>query len=112
VDFLDTLLSWAVPGGVGNKDYSGFNRERWEKRNKFAHNRKVFVINNLITITAIIEQAESKAGCCYSELLLLPYFDAPRMLIIGVMHNLYLETAKYFLKKIFEKKTLFIRVSP
>jgi len=42
-----------------------------------------------------IEQAESKAGCRYSELLLLPYFDASRMLIIDVMHNMYLGTAKY-----------------
>ena len=91
------------PGGVGNKDYSGFDREQWEKRNKDAHNRKAFEINNLITITAI-EQAESAAGCRYSELLLLPYFDAPRMLIVDVMHNLYLGTAKYFLKKILKRK--------
>ena len=54
---------------------------------------------HLRTVTAI-ENKVSKSGCHYSELLLLPYFDAPRMLIIDPMHNLFLETAKYLLKNI------------
>ena len=44
--------------------------------------------------------AESANGCRYSELLLLPYFDAPKMLVIDPMHNLFLGSAKYFLKNI------------
>ena len=51
------------------------------------------------TATAV-EDAESKAGCRYSELLRLPYFDAPKMLTIDPMHNLFLGSAKYFFKNI------------
>ena len=43
-------------------------------------------------------KAESESGCCYSVLLKLPYFDAPHMLIIDPMHNLFLGSAKHFLK--------------
>ena len=41
------------------------------------------------------QNAESKLGCKYSVLLKLPYFDAPRMLIVDPMHNLFLGSAKY-----------------
>ena len=34
----------------------------------------------------------------------MPYFDAPRMLIIDLMHNLYLGTAKYCFKNILISK--------
>ena len=49
---------------------------------------------------AATESAESQSGCRYLELVLLPYFDAPRMLVIDPMHNLFLGSAKYFLKNI------------
>ena len=55
-----------------------------------------FRIRNLDTWSAI-EQEESKAGCRYS---LLPYFDGPKMLVIDPMHNLFLGSAKHFLKDI------------
>ena len=86
-------------GGVGSKDYSGFDRQKWTERTREIHNANAFRINNLTTVTAI-ENAESSSGCRYSELLMLPYFDAPKMLIIDPMHNLYLGTAKYFFKNI------------
>ena len=63
------------------------------------HNTAAFKIKNLKTLTAI-EKEESNSGCRYSELLLLPYFNAPKMLIIDPMHNLFLGTAKHFLKNI------------
>ena len=43
---------------------------------------------------------QSKRGCRYSILLKLPYFDAPRMLIVDPMHRVFLGSAKYFLKSI------------
>ena len=43
---------------------------------------------------------ESQLGCTYSVLIKLPYFNAPRMLIVHPMHNLFLGTAKHFLKNI------------
>ena len=64
------------------------------------HNTAAFKIKNLKTLTAI-EKEESNSGCRYSELLLLPYFNAPKMLIIDPMHNLFLGTAKYFFEKYF-----------
>lgn len=90
-------------GGVGAKDYSGFDRDKWVKRTRETHNTNAFRINNLTTVTAI-ENAESAAGCRYSELLMLPYFDAPKMLVIDPMHNLFLGTSKYFLKNILLQK--------
>lgn len=38
--------------------------------------------------------------CQYSVLLRLPYFDAPRMLIVDPMHNLFLESGKHLLKAV------------
>ena len=93
-------------GGIGSKDYSGFDRQNWERRTKIMHNNGAFKSRNLNTVTAI-ENEESRSGCRYSELLLLPYFDAPRMLIIDPMHNLYLGTAKYFFKNILISKGIF-----
>ena len=43
-------------------------------------------------------KAESESGCRYSVLVKLPYFNAPRMLIVDPMHNLFLGSAKHFLK--------------
>ncbi len=45
------------------------------------------------------QSRESQFGCRYSVLLRLPYFDAPRMLIIDPMHNLFLGTN--YLKTVF-----------
>ena len=87
------------PGTVGSMDYSGFDRYGWKERTMRDHNAKAFSIQTLNTVTAI-ESAESRNGCRFSELLLLPYFDAPKMLVIDPMHNLFLGITKYFLKNI------------
>ena len=87
------------PGTVGKMDYSGFDRQNWQPRTRTEHNAAAFAIRDLRTASGINSE-ESKTGCRYSELLLLPYFDAPKMLIIDPMHNLFLGSAKYFLKNI------------
>ena len=85
------------PGGVGSKDYSGFNRDMWQVRTNVQHRSHIQEIQKQITITARNE-LESKFGCRYSVLLELPYFDPVRMLVIDPMHNLFLGTAKHTLK--------------
>jgi hypothetical protein len=82
------------PGQVGNKDYSGFDRTEWEKRENEQHRKAVQVTQNCRTKTRK-KELESLLGCRYSCLLDLPYFDAPRMLCIDPMHNLFLGTGKH-----------------
>ena len=72
------------PGEFGALDYSGFDRPNWRSRSLAEHNAAAFDLRNKTSL-AELERAESLAGCRYSELLLLPYFDAPRMLIIDPM---------------------------
>ena len=81
------------PGGVGDKDYSGFNREQWDKRNNEQHRQEVLKWKTKTRQ----KDLESLLGCRYSCLLDLPYFDAPRMLCIDPMHNLFLGTGKHML---------------
>ena len=83
-------------GGVGKKDYSGFNRSEWTKRTNETHKNNVSEIQKCRTKTQQ-EEAESKYGCRYSCLTELPYFDAPRMLCIDIMHNLFLGTGKHMI---------------
>ena len=80
-------------GLVGCMDYSEFDRHNWHPCTRAEHNSAAFSIKTLNTATAV-ENAESKAGCKYSELLQMPYSDAPKMLTIDPMHNLFLGTAK------------------
>jgi hypothetical protein len=80
-------------------DYSGFDRHNWRLRNRVDHNAAAFDLRDKTSL-ADLERAASSSGCRYSELLLLPYFDAPRMLIIDPMHNLFLGTGKRFFKKV------------
>ena len=84
------------PGEVGNKDYSGFDRSSWKKRDKNQHNEAIKEILKCNTKTTKKEM-ESKKGCRYSCLIDLPYFDATRMLCIDPMHNLFLGTGKHML---------------
>lgn len=75
------------PGGVGNKDYSGFDHS---SQDNHQHRRAVQQIRRCKTQTTRKEM-ESKLGCRYSCLLDLPYFG---MLCIDPMHNLLLGTGK------------------
>ena len=89
----------AFAGGVGSTDYSGFNRDSWPKRTGDMHRRDAFSLKSHKT-KADKTKSESKLGCRYSVLLELQYFNAPRFLIVDPMHNLYLGTAKHFLKRV------------
>ena len=75
----------AFPSKPGTMDYSGFDRENWQPRTREEHNDDALALKKLTT-TSAVEHAERKAGCRYSELLRLPYFDAPKMIIINPMH--------------------------
>ena len=86
-------------GCVGSMDFSGFDRENWRERTGAEHRELVFQLQSKVT-KSDRNKAESESGCRYSVLLKLPYFDAPRMLIIDPMHNLFLGSAKHFLKSL------------
>ena len=81
------------PGSVGDMDYSGFDRSQWQMRGDKQHRENVDKTKKCPTKTGQAK-AESMYGCRYSVLLELPYFDAPRMLSIDPMHNLFLGTCK------------------
>lgn len=85
------------PGDVGNKDYSGFDRNEWLERTISDHKRKLAKIEDSKTQT---EQArlESLFGVRSSELNRLSYFDPIRMSIVDPMHNLYQGTSKHMVK--------------
>ena len=94
------------PGTFGSIDLSGFDRENWPERDGKLH-RHVAVGLHSFTTPAEQERKESQAGLCYSSLLQLPYFDAPRMLNVDPMHNLFLGSAKRIMQSIWiERKIL------
>ena len=80
-------------GVFGKHNYSGFDRESWTYRTKEKHRADVELTRKCSTETAQ-QRKESELGSRYSGLLLLPYFDVVRMLIIDTMYHLYLGTAK------------------
>ena len=83
----------SFPGSVGSMCYAGFDRSSWPPRTNQVHRRDVQEIMNCRTKTAKFNK-EIELGCRYSALLDLPYFDAPAMLILDPMHNLFLGTGK------------------
>ena len=86
-------------GSVGSMDYSGFDRENWIPRSSNEHKQNAENAKNKNTL-AERDRAESSTGCHYSVLLSLPYFDVPRMLVVDPMHNLFLGSAKHYMKDI------------
>ena len=80
-------------GDITNKDYSGFNRSEWKVRSNKEHRESITKILSSKTKSEV----ESRYGCRYPCLLELPYFDAPRMLSIDPMHNLFLGTCKHMI---------------
>ena len=60
---------------------SGFNRESWTPRTNAEHREHVYRISQAKT-QAERKLLKSSLGCRYSDLLDLPYFDAPRMIAI------------------------------
>lgn len=87
------------PGGVADKDFSGFDRENWLIRNEEEHRNTATKLQSCNT-KAQRHQIESNSGYRYTALLKLPYFNPSRMLILDPMHNLFLGTAKHFLKSV------------
>ena len=77
-------------------DFSGFDQENWRQRTGAEHKLLASRLQSKVTKSER-DEAESASGCRYSVLLELPYFDAPRMLIVDPMHNLFLGSAKHFL---------------
>ena len=63
-----------------------------DKRDDKAHRDAIKKIQDCATKTSIAK-AESSAGCRYST---LTYFDAPQMLCIDPMHNLFLGISNNF----------------
>ena len=49
---------------------------------------------------------ESSLGYQYTSLLKLPYFDAPRMLTVDPMHNLFTGTAKYYVYNVWLRNNI------
>lgn len=87
------------PGCVGSMDYSGFDRGHWALRTNSGHREASLNLLSKRT-KSDVQTSESASGCRYSILLKLPYFHAPRMLIIEPMHNLFLGSAKRVVKHI------------
>ena len=86
-------------GSVGSMDYSGFDRDQWIPRNGTDHRKHSLSLLKCCTKSQL-EHEESKHGCRYSVLIKLPYFNALRFLVVDPMHNLFLGTAKHFLKAV------------
>lgn len=86
-------------GGVGCQDFSGFDREKWSARTVEEHRDtadKLLLCNTKNELSEL----ESSTGFRITALLELPYFNPSRMLVIDPMHNLFLGTAKHFIKSI------------
>lgn len=80
-------------GGVGNQDFSGFERANWCARTDTQHRRDVEKLTSCKSKTEK-KKMESLLGCRYSVFLDLPYFNSSRFLIVDPMHNLFLGTGK------------------
>ena len=85
------------PGGVGQRDYSGFDVDHWEQRTKEQHKDQMCKIVSANT-GQMQNKLESEFGTRFSVLALLSYFDRMKMTVIDPMHNLFLGSAKRLLK--------------
>lgn len=87
------------PGSFGEKrDYSGFDRDSWVKRNNKDHRQQAKQILRCKTKSAQGKLSRQYGINYYSALLDLEYFDIIRFCTIDPMHNLFLGTAKYQFK--------------
>ena len=76
------------PGKIGERDYSGFDKENWPKRTNESHRAEMEEIK-LCKTKCEKEAKESEFGTRYSVLIELPYYDSIQMAIIDPMHNLF-----------------------
>lgn len=87
------------PGVFGNTDYSGFDRNNWPPRTNEAHRLAAESTRKCPNKTQR-QKLESEVGCRFSVLLDLEYFDPVRMVILDPMHNIFLGSAKYVMKRL------------
>ena len=92
-------------GNVGSMYFGGFDRENWRMKTGTEHRISA---SHLLSMKTKSERdaAETSSGYRYSILLELSYFDPPRMLIVDPMHNLFLGSAKHFMKAIIIERML------
>lgn len=80
-------------GGVGEKNYGGFDMLFWEDRNLEVYKEIVKkIVRSKIKISR--EKLEKEYGVRYFVLLELVYFDFVIMIIIDFMYNLFLGIVK------------------
>ena len=82
-----------------NRNYSGFVRSSWPKRDLSTHRDIANQIRQCYTQNER-DKLEKEYGIKDCVLLQLEYFDPIRYCIIDPMHNLFLGTAKHILKNI------------
>ena len=87
--------------GFGSRDFSGFDRGKWTQMQHIVKIQSHYYVPQSPNYAR-----ESELGYRYSYLIKLPYFDAPTMLVIDPMHNLFLCLAKHFIKKVFIDKQI------
>ena len=86
-------------GAVGTMNYSGFDRENWTCRLGPRHAQDACSLYSILGPKLNLKRVRVIwAVVTLYYLNYIPYFDAPRMLIVDPMHNLFLGTAKHFLK--------------
>ena len=77
------------PGKIGERNYSGFDRSKWDPRTSEGHRQDMEKVNACKTPTARSAK-ESEIGSRYSVLSELPYVNLISMVVIDPMHNLFL----------------------
>ena len=97
VAFLAKCYKKFQSNGAGNVDYSGYNRDTWQKRDCDSHRHNCQQVMKETTKTGI-RKKESELGARYSILLSLPYFNLVRFTVVDIMHNLFLGTGKHMFR--------------
>ena len=81
----------------GVTNYSGYDRESWTKRTNEEH--REYAYRELLAKTKSARKEIDKVyGARYSILFELPYYNCIRFVVIDIMHNLYLGSAKRVLQ--------------
>lgn len=91
------LLAFPTASFGDKADYTNVDGSQWTPRTLQDHKIKALAHKNCNTQTAR-DVIERDSGVRYSILNELPYFDAPRMLVVDPMHNLFLGTAKHMVE--------------
>ena len=80
-------------GGVGNLNFSVFDRDKWRLRLLEEHRE---VGNRLLACEPRMAGQKLSPTLVTATLLMLPYFSPTRMLVIDPMLNFWGDTAKHF----------------